>query len=145
MFGLDLLGTTSNSFKEIRCLFKYCLGHPLPLKFSVPFRIKKSRNTCYDGLTEMGKRVFLDVACFFRGEYRERVVEILKCYFFDARNLVDALVEKSFLTNTNYNYAEMHDLMQDMGRENCSSRVSFHWWRCAVCFGVRRTSFYHFI
>lgn len=48
------------------------------------------------------------------------MVEILECYFFNACSLIDALVEKSFLTITNYNCAEMQDSMQDMGRENSS-------------------------
>ena len=39
----------------------------------------------YDGLEEMWKEIFLDIACFFRGMEKEQVIEILEDCGFDAR------------------------------------------------------------
>ena len=70
----------------------------------------------YDGLEEMWKEIFLDIACFFRGEMKDRVIEILENCGFDARIGVSVLVNKSLLTIEGKKLW-MHDLLQDMGRE----------------------------
>lgn len=64
----------------------------------------------------MEKRVFLDVACFHKGKYKERVIEMLDSCGFPARIVIDILVEKSLLTIFD-DYVMMHDLIQEMGRE----------------------------
>ncbi|KAL6200153.1 hypothetical protein ACLB2K_029935 [Fragaria x ananassa] len=70
----------------------------------------------YDGLNDMEKRIFLDVACFHRGAYKERVIEILDSCGFPVRIVIDVLVEKSLLTIFD-DHVMMHDLIQEMGRE----------------------------
>nr|KYP38162.1 TMV resistance protein N [Cajanus cajan] len=67
----------------------------------------------YDRLGDNAKRVFLDIACFFKGERVEYVKKILE--EFGASN-INVLVNKSLLTIEN-GCLMMHDLIQDMGRE----------------------------
>ena len=70
----------------------------------------------YDGLDEVSKHIFLDIACFFRGKMEERVIEILKYCGFDATIVIEVLVERSLITREN-KILWMHDLLQKMGRE----------------------------
>ncbi|XP_068321698.1 TMV resistance protein N-like [Pyrus communis] len=81
-------------------------------------------NISYDGLGEMEKKIFLDIACFHKGKCRQRVIEILDNSFdISSRILIDALIEKSLLisekcflydTSVMYRRIGMHDLIQDM-------------------------------
>ena len=70
----------------------------------------------YDGLEEMWKDIFLDVACFFRGKMKDHVIEILETCGFHARIGIQVLVDKSLLTIEN-DTLQMHDLVQEMGME----------------------------
>ena len=70
----------------------------------------------YDGLEEMLKEIFLDIACFFRGKAKDRVVEILENCGLDARIGMSVLMHKSLITIEN-NKLCMHDLLQEMGKE----------------------------
>ena len=68
----------------------------------------------YDGLEETSKQIFLDIACFFRGEMKDRVIEILENCGFATEIGIRDLIDKSLLTIEN-NKLWMHDLLQDMG------------------------------
>ncbi|XP_048439429.1 TMV resistance protein N-like [Pyrus x bretschneideri] len=78
----------------------------------------------YDGLEEMEKRIFLDVACFHKGKHTQRVIEMLdNSLDISSRILIDALIEKSLLTSekcflydtsVKYSRIGMHDLIQEM-------------------------------
>ncbi|KAK9987627.1 hypothetical protein SO802_027866 [Lithocarpus litseifolius] len=70
----------------------------------------------YDGLEEMVKEIFLDIACFFRGKKKHKVMQILESCGFDARIGISVLMDKSLLT-IKFGILWMHDLLQDMGRE----------------------------
>ena len=70
----------------------------------------------YDGLEENCKKVFLDIACFFRGKLKDRVIEILDNCGFAAEIEISILRDKSLLTIEN-NKLLMHDLLQEMGWE----------------------------
>ena len=70
----------------------------------------------HDGLEEIWKEIFLDIACFFRGKTKDRVIEILENCGFDARIAISVLMDKSLLTIENKKLW-MHDLLQEMGRE----------------------------
>jgi hypothetical protein len=71
----------------------------------------------YDGLEESEKNIFLDIACFFKGESVEYVTTILdSCGFFPNIGL-KVLMDKSLLTIDEFNRLVIHDLLQDMGRE----------------------------
>ena len=70
----------------------------------------------YDGLEETWKEIFLDIACFFRGKLKDRVIEILKYWGFDPIFSIRVLMERSLITIENKRLW-MHDLLQEMGRE----------------------------
>ncbi|XP_040371621.1 disease resistance protein RUN1-like isoform X2 [Rosa chinensis] len=71
----------------------------------------------YDGLDEMSQHVFLDVACFLKGDDKERVIKILDNVFgFDPHIMIDVLIDKSLLTILD-DRVNMHDLIQEMGRQ----------------------------
>ncbi|XP_028769783.1 TMV resistance protein N-like isoform X2 [Neltuma alba] len=70
----------------------------------------------YDCLPDNAKRIFLDIACFFKAEtfvYIEDMVEA--CDF--GRFYFEVLVEKSLITISDNGKLGMHDLIQQMGRE----------------------------
>ena len=71
----------------------------------------------YDGLEEMWKEIFLDIACFFRGYTKDEVLETLKNCGFDAKIGLCVLVEKSLLTMDDNKHLGMHDLLQEMGKK----------------------------
>jgi hypothetical protein len=70
----------------------------------------------YDGLDEMDREIFLDIACFFRGETKDRVIKILENCGFHAIIGISVLIDKSLITIEN-EVLQMHDLLQEMGRE----------------------------
>ncbi|KAL4605376.1 hypothetical protein ACB092_09G024300 [Castanea dentata] len=71
----------------------------------------------YDGLRPKEKNIFLDIACFFKGRMKDKVVNIL-----DACNLyptfgIPNLVNKCLIAIHENGILWMHDLVQQMGRE----------------------------
>ncbi|XP_054777353.1 TMV resistance protein N-like isoform X1 [Prosopis cineraria] len=71
----------------------------------------------YDCLQDGAKRIFLDIACFFKEEALETVEEKLAAYDFGARFYIEILVDKSLVTVADSGNLGMHDLIQQMGRE----------------------------
>ncbi|CAJ2634167.1 unnamed protein product [Trifolium pratense] len=71
----------------------------------------------YDVLEPSAQSVFLDIACFFRGESIEYVEEILD--EFSAASNIEELVNKSLL-NVDNGYLNMHDLWVErlLGKRN---------------------------
>jgi len=60
--------------------------------------IQEKLRISYDGLEESEKNIFLDIACFFKGEDVEYVTKILdNCGFFPDIG-IKVLVEKSLIT-----------------------------------------------
>ena len=70
----------------------------------------------YDGLDEVSKEIFLDIACFFRGKTECRVIELLKYRGFEARIGIKVLMERSLITIENKRLW-MHDQLQEMGKQ----------------------------
>ncbi|MED6180961.1 hypothetical protein PIB30_014940 [Stylosanthes scabra] len=71
----------------------------------------------YDGLDELEKEIFLDIVFFFKGEYKDVVMPFLEaCGFFPASGIGN-LSRKGLITISKYNKIEMHDLIEQMGRE----------------------------
>nr|XP_011470190.1 PREDICTED: TMV resistance protein N-like isoform X2 [Fragaria vesca subsp. vesca] len=71
----------------------------------------------YDGLDEMEKKIFLDIACYSSQCRAKFIIELL--YSSDVCNgiAIDVLVEKSLLTISSDNEIGIHDLIQEMGCE----------------------------
>ncbi|XP_049379044.1 TMV resistance protein N-like isoform X2 [Solanum stenotomum] len=70
----------------------------------------------YDGLEPEEQKIFLDIACFFRGHDRKQVMKIVESYDFGAEYILDVLIDKSLVFKSEYDDIEMHDLIEDMGK-----------------------------
>ncbi|KAH0745155.1 hypothetical protein KY285_006812 [Solanum tuberosum] len=70
----------------------------------------------YDGLELEEQKIFLDIACFFRGHERKQVMKIVESCDFGAEYGLDVLIEKSLVFISEYGVIEMHDLIEDMGK-----------------------------
>ncbi|XP_070663338.1 disease resistance protein Roq1-like [Malus domestica] len=69
----------------------------------------------YDGLEEWEKRIFLDVACFHKGKYTKRVIEMLDDSFgLSSSIMIDVLIERSLIYQDHEKCIWMHDLIQEM-------------------------------
>jgi hypothetical protein len=79
--------------------------------------IQKKLRISFDGLDENAKNIFLDIACFFKGEKVEYVTKILdSTRGFQSYTSIEELKNKCLITQS-WNTLEMHDLLQEMGRE----------------------------
>ncbi|KAH0775535.1 hypothetical protein KY290_006946 [Solanum tuberosum] len=88
-------------------------------------QIKKKSNSeiveklkiSYDGLEPEEQTIFLDIACFFRGDRRKEVMQIAESYDSGAEYILDVLIDKSLVFISKYDdKIEMHDLIEDMGK-----------------------------
>lgn len=80
--------------------------------------VQKVLRISYDSLPLNEKYIFLDIACFFKGQRSEYVKRVLDACDFNSGDGIDTLVNKSLLTVDSQNKClEMHDLIQDMGKE----------------------------
>nr|XP_028964923.1 TMV resistance protein N [Malus domestica] len=69
----------------------------------------------YDGLEEWEKRIFLDVACFHKGKYTKRVIEMLDDSFgISSSIMIDVLIERSLIYQDHRKCIWMHDLIPEM-------------------------------
>ncbi|XP_031255258.1 TMV resistance protein N-like [Pistacia vera] len=130
----------SEEYLELsQSVVRYAGGLPLALKdlgchlFERPLdqwidalkRLKRDSNKeildalriSFDGLEEIEKKIFLDVACCFKGERREYVTEIWDGCDFTPTIGLSVLLEKSLITISEVNELWMHDLLQEMGRQ----------------------------
>ncbi|KAF3457241.1 hypothetical protein FNV43_RR01898 [Rhamnella rubrinervis] len=72
----------------------------------------------FDGLEETEKNIFLDIACFFNGKYKDEVMNIMDCCGFYPEIGIGSLVDKSLLhMDKDRNWLRMHDLLEEMGKE----------------------------
>ncbi|GJS30841.1 TMV resistance protein N-like protein [Tanacetum coccineum] len=69
----------------------------------------------YDGLNILEKKMFLEIACFFKGYEILHVTRILDSLGFEAVSGITVMIEKSLLTIV-YGKLHMHDLIQEMGQ-----------------------------
>ena len=67
----------------------------------------------YDKLDDIRQGIFLDIACFFRGKDKDFVLRILRS---NAMMGIEVLIDRCLLTISE-NKLDMHDLVQQMGRE----------------------------
>ncbi|CAJ1940541.1 unnamed protein product [Sphenostylis stenocarpa] len=88
----------------------------------------------YESLSNLDRKIFLDIACFFKGERWDYVKRILDASDFYPD--IQVFVSKCLITVDEYGCLEMHDLIQDIGREivrkespsnpGCRSRLWSH-------------------
>ncbi|XP_054777994.1 TMV resistance protein N-like [Prosopis cineraria] len=110
--ALKLIGSnlTNKSIKEWRSILKQYDEIP---EGAIHHVLKIS----YDFLQDGAKRVFLDIACFFKEKKLEFVEAILEACHCGARFYIEVLVDKSLITIRRNGYLDMHGLIQHMGRE----------------------------
>ncbi|XP_061990795.1 disease resistance protein RPV1-like [Rosa rugosa] len=79
-------------------------------------KIREVLKISYDGLDDTEKEVFLDIACFFKGEHRDHVIQTLEaCHSKLAEHCINVLIDKA-LINTSTGRIWMHDLLEELGR-----------------------------
>jgi len=81
--------------------------------------ILKILEVSFDALEEEQKNVFLDIACCFKGYKWTEVYNIFRALYSNCKmHHIGVLVEKSLLLKVSWrDNVEMHDLIQDMGRD----------------------------
>ena len=116
----------------------YCQGLPLALKFlgsllcrkTIPqwkselhklerepkTKIQNVLKISFDRLDHIQKKIFLDIACFFKGENKDFISRILDGCDFYVDIGMQVLQDRCLLTISN-NKIYMHDLIQQMGWE----------------------------
>ncbi|RVW59237.1 TMV resistance protein N [Vitis vinifera] len=78
--------------------------------------IVKVLKISYDGLDHIQRRLFLDIACFFKGKNVQIVSRILDGSGCEAESGINALVDRCFITISKDNTIVMHDLLAQMGK-----------------------------
>ncbi|KAL4597203.1 hypothetical protein ACB092_12G218600, partial [Castanea dentata] len=71
----------------------------------------------FDGLTYLQKGLFLDIACFFKGENKDCIRDILESFCYSLDYDIGVLMDKSLITIDDHGTLWMHDLLQDMGQD----------------------------
>jgi hypothetical protein len=79
--------------------------------------IDKILRWSYNELDDKEKSIFLDIACFFKGHEREKITKTLnECGFF-ADIGIRLLLDKALIRLDFRNCIQMHDLIQEMGKQ----------------------------
>ncbi|XP_062024565.1 TMV resistance protein N-like [Rosa rugosa] len=87
-------------------------------KRNLPKDIRDILKVSYDGLEEIVKEVFLDIACFFKGWKVNDVIQILEaCDRNNPKLSIKVLEEKALINFDRYGEIWMHDLLEDMGKD----------------------------
>ncbi|XP_050257513.1 disease resistance protein RUN1-like isoform X1 [Quercus robur] len=108
IIGADLYGRTKHEWKS--ALEKY--------KRIPKGDIQKILKISYDGLDQTQQEIFLDIACFLKGFYKDQVVDILRnINFYEPYYDIARLIDKCLIIVTEDNKLLMHDLIQQMGWE----------------------------
>ncbi|CAN6555772.1 unnamed protein product [Malus baccata var. baccata] len=83
--------------------------HKLGDDFIFKEKIMKIFKIIYEGLDMHEKDIFLDIACSFKGEYKDRLVEILDGCGFNPGSSMNVFMKKSLITISD-NMVWMNDL-----------------------------------
>ncbi|KAJ9167286.1 hypothetical protein P3X46_021950, partial [Hevea brasiliensis] len=70
----------------------------------------------FDGLEDIQKKIFLDIACFFKGKTKDYVMKVMKSVGLYPDIGIRELIDKSLIAILD-NQVWMHDLLQEMGQE----------------------------
>ncbi|KAH9781800.1 ADP-ribosyl cyclase/cyclic ADP-ribose hydrolase [Citrus sinensis] len=108
----------------LKVLGSFLIGRSADLWRSVLERLKKDPSNkimsilqiSFEGLQDSEKKIFLDVACFFKWKNRDGVTKILEGCGFSPVIGIEVLIEKSLLTVDGRNILHMHDLLQELGQ-----------------------------
>ncbi|XP_050134466.1 TMV resistance protein N-like [Malus sylvestris] len=120
-------------------LIKYAQGLPLALKILGAFLenksvlvwkdelkkiertphlgIQKVLRTSFDGLDDLQKEIFLDIACFFKQMKKDYATSIMEGCGFHPHTGLEVLVGRALVVISSDGTLEMHDLLEEMGCE----------------------------
>ncbi|XP_052116136.1 TMV resistance protein N [Arachis duranensis] len=110
----------------LKVLGSYLNGRPtIAVWYSAIERIKKTSHSkiidvlkiSYEGLEDTEKDIFLDIACFFKGNKKEYVTKILEGCGYQADIGLDILINRTLITINKYDKLGMHDLLEEMGKQ----------------------------
>ncbi|XP_065870583.1 disease resistance protein RPV1-like isoform X2 [Euphorbia lathyris] len=93
-------------------------------------KIQNVLKISYDELDYMEKEIFLDIACFFKGEDRDNTESLLRSCGFNAIIGIRILLNKALITISE-NKLDMHDLLQQMGRDIVREKCIEEPWNCS--------------
>ncbi|XP_061990786.1 disease resistance protein RPV1-like isoform X2 [Rosa rugosa] len=79
-------------------------------------KIREVLKISYNGLDDTEKEVFLDIACFFKGEKREHVIKIIEACG-SKKHDIDVLIDKALISIRDMDCIWMHGLLEELGRE----------------------------
>ncbi|XP_062024403.1 disease resistance protein RUN1-like [Rosa rugosa] len=79
--------------------------------------IQKILQRSYDGLHDQIQEVFLHIACFFKGNAKSYVIDVLQSCDLNPKYALEVLVEKALIKIEEDDWIWMHDLIEDMGKE----------------------------
>ena len=71
----------------------------------------------FDGLMDTQKALFLDIACFFKGENKDCIRDVLQSFGYYPDYNIGVLIDKSLITIKGHGILWMHDLLQDIGQK----------------------------
>ncbi|KAG7532627.1 Leucine-rich repeat 3 [Arabidopsis thaliana x Arabidopsis arenosa] len=112
--GIPLVLGVLGSFATNQCTFSEKEQLQM-LRQNPPTEILEAFRRSFDGLNDNEKNIFLDLACFFRGENRNHVIQILDgCGYFTDLGIY-GLIDESLIDPLE-NKIEMSNVFQDMGR-----------------------------
>ncbi|KAE8717738.1 hypothetical protein F3Y22_tig00110021pilonHSYRG00014 [Hibiscus syriacus] len=80
-------------------------------------KISQILKSSFDGLDELEKSIFLDIACFFKGEPMDDVEKILSSYYTGAVCGISNLIDKCLLETIDSQFIAMHDVLEEMGKD----------------------------
>ncbi|XP_061948519.1 TMV resistance protein N-like isoform X2 [Populus nigra] len=113
--GLPLALEVIGSFMHGRSILEW--GSAINRLNDIPDReIIDVLRISFDGLHELEKKIFLDIACFLKGFKKDRIIRILDSCGFHAQIGTQVLIEKS-LISVSRDEVWMHNLLQIMGKE----------------------------
>ena len=106
IIGSDLHGRNVHQCESELEKYKY-----IPNK-----EIQNILKVSFEGLDENEQDIFLDIACFFQGLSKNYVVDILAACNLYPDSGISKLIDKCLISD-GFDNLEMHDLLQQMGRE----------------------------
>ncbi|KAK5795600.1 hypothetical protein PVK06_036871 [Gossypium arboreum] len=108
-------------FRDLSCKFvEYAQGSQSEvdnLKQYAKPEISQNLKSSLDGLRELEMNIFLDIACFFKGETRDIVEKILSNYYKGAMCGIRNLVDKCLLDSMDRYHISMHDMLEEIGKD----------------------------
>ncbi|XP_044504317.1 disease resistance protein RPV1-like isoform X1 [Mangifera indica] len=107
VLGSSLLGKTKREWESAT----------KKLETSLHKDIQNVLKISFDGLDYEEKQIFLDIACFFRGQDKGLVIDVMDSCGYSTEIGLSVLIDKSLVIVLYNNKIIIHDLLEEMGRE----------------------------